>query len=414
MVGTRNTERWCLTMASAATLARKIEEFWTKADSEERPLTPDERFQVEQLVERLEQAKEVESQIKALDGNLSWNRGDEDNDAGKGPGDLFVESKGYKDLLTRGLGSSNWSTGEIELQTKGTVLSSPGTALTPAGYTEGVVQTLFAQPYLADLLPTQQAPGNPVRFVSETSVTNAAAATSEGGLKPESSIVFGETSEPVRKISTFLPVSTEMLEDAPQIQSYLNQRLTMFVKQVEEQQLLLGNGTAPNLQGFVASGRAIGTFTRNAGTTNELAIFKAANGTRGSSFLNPDTIIVHPSNWQPIRAGTDASGQYYGGGPFSYGPYGSQTSTSANYLMQPDNLWGMRVLVTSAITVGTALVGAFGSGAALFRKGGLRVEASDSHSTYFQTNLVAIRAELREALAVYRPSAFVAVVGLTT
>jgi hypothetical protein len=31
----------------------------------------------------------------------------------------------------------------------------------------------------------------------------------------------------------------------------------------------------------------------------------------------------------------------------------------------------MRVVVNSAITVGTALVGAFATGAALFRKGGL-------------------------------------------
>ena len=40
------------------------------------------------------------------------------------------------------------------------------------------------------------------------------------------------------------------------------------------------------------------------------------------------------------------------------------------------------------------------------RKGGLRVEASNSHSTFFQENKVAIRAEERLALAVYRPAAF--------
>ena len=56
--------------------------------------------------------------------------------------------------------------------------------------------------------------------------------------------------------------------------------MTLFVKQVEEQQLLLGNGAAPNLQGFVASARAIGTYAR--GTDDcALAIFKAANGVAG-------------------------------------------------------------------------------------------------------------------------------------
>ncbi len=64
----------------------------------------------------------------------------------------------------------------------------------------------------------------------------------------------------------------------------------------------------------------------------------------------------------------------------------------------------MQVLVTSAITVGTALVGAFGEGAAIFRKGGVTVEATNSHGTYFASDITTIRAELRLALGVFRPS----------
>jgi len=46
--------------------------------------------------------------------------------------------------------------------------------------------------------------------------------------------------------------------------------------------------------------------------------------------------------------------------------------------------------------------------------GGLTVEASNSHSTYFQTNMLALSAEERLALAVFRPSAFTAVVGVSS
>jgi HK97 family phage major capsid protein len=64
------------------------------------------------------------------------------------------------------------------------------------------------------------------------------------------------------------------------------------------------------------------------------------------------------------------------------------------------------VALTAAIAAGTALVGAFRTAAQIFRKGGIRVEASNSHSDYFVKNLTAIRAEKRLALAVYIPGAF--------
>jgi HK97 family phage major capsid protein len=76
-------------------------------------------------------------------------------------------------------------------------------------------------------------------------------------------------------------------------------------------------------------------------------------------------------------------------------------------------LWGLPVAVTPAMTAGTALVGAYASAAQVFRKGGIRVEASNSHQDFFIKNLVAIRAEERLALAVYRPGAFGEVTGLT-
>jgi HK97 family phage major capsid protein len=272
------------------------------------------------------------------------------------------------------------------------------------------VETLFQRLYVANLMPNREAPGNPVRFVSESTVTNAAAAVAETGTKPESTLAFGETSEPVRKIATMLPVSDELLEDAPQIGAYLNARLTLFVQTQEEQQLLLGSGTAPNLQGFVASGRPIGTYARGTVDDNALALFKAANGTRGSSQLDPDTIVINPTNWQAIRTAKDNQGQYYGGGPF-YGPYGGPQGPAGPSQFSADSLWGLRVVVTSSMTVGSALVGAFAQGAGIYRKGGVRVEATNSHGSYCARNITAIRAEQRLALAVYRPSAFVCVTG---
>jgi hypothetical protein len=70
-------------------------------------------------------------------------------------------------------------------------------------------------------------------------------------------------------------------------------------------------------------------------------------------------VVIHPTNWQAIRLGKDNSGQYYGDGPF-YGPHGGpQGPASASQFSTAEKLWGMRVVVTSNITVGSALVGAF-------------------------------------------------------
>jgi Phage capsid family len=66
-----------------------------------------------------------------------------------------------------------------------------------------------------------------------------------------------------------------------------------------------------------------------------------------------------------------------------------------------------------ASSASSALVGNFGTAATLYRRGGLTVEATNSHSDYFKKNLVAVRAEQREALAVYYPNAFTVVSGLS-
>ncbi len=396
---------------SARALHAEAMKIFEAADRESREVSLQERDDARHLLDQAEAQKKVEDQVKALDlGNVRWDDGGVAG--GSGLGDQFVSSKEYRSVRDPAARSETWTSGVVELATKGTLLTSPGTALTPAAYVPGVVSTLFQAPTIASLMPQVQAAGNPVRFVSETTVTNAAAPTAEAGAKPESALTFGETSEPVRKVATFLPISDELLEDAAQIGAYLNQRLQLFVSTAEDTQLLLGNGTAPNLQGFVASGRAIGTYARGTADDNALAIFKAANGTRGSSFLEPDTVVIHPTNWQAVRTAKDSSGQYYGGGPF-YGPYGGpQGPASASQFQTAENLWGMRVVVTSSMTVGSALVGAFGTGAAVHRRGGLRVETSNSHSTWFSTDVTALRAETRLALAVYRPTAFVCVTGL--
>ena len=115
---------------------------------------------------------------------------------------------------------------------------------------------------------------------------------------------------------------------------------------------------------------------------------------------------MNPSDWESIRLFTDSAGQYLGGGPFQ-GPYGagSNVQASGQATGAADFLWNKPVYVTSALGAGTAVIGSAQAGR-IWNRGGLSVEATNSHSDYFLRDLVAIRAERRLALTVYRPAAF--------
>ena len=117
--------------------------------------------------------------------------------------------------------------------------------------------------------------------------------------------------------------------------------------------------------------------------------------TKTAPAINEFAIIVNPDDWSALRLLKDENNNYIGGSPFSTGP-GEPNET----------LWGKRVVVTEAMAAGQALVGSFQMAAQVFRRTGLTVEASNSHSDFFKRNLTAIRAEERLALAVYRPEAF--------
>lgn len=281
-------------------------------------------------------------------------------------------------------------------------------------YLPGIVPTLFRRLTVADLLPQGSTDSPSIIYVQETAVTNAAATVAEGGSKPQSDITTAQVTEVVRKIATSAKISDEMINDAGYIQSYVNGRLVLFVKLAEEDQLLNGNGTAPNLRGILnrsglTAAQAVGADTRPD------AIFKEITKIRSGAFLEPDAIVLNPTDWQSLRLLKDANGQYYAGGPFGFASYGEGPQSPADTTVNvagSDTLWGLRVVVTPAIAQGTALVGAFALSAQVYRREGLRVEATNSNEDDFLKNLIAIRVEERLGLAVYRPAGFGTVTGL--
>jgi HK97 family phage major capsid protein len=326
-------------------------------------------------------------------------------------GEQFVGAKEYDFFKAGGHRSqSAWRSPSVELDPywglgssqfrAATLTEDPasGGALVIPQHIPGILPLLTKRLVVADLLASGTTDSNAVAYMKEKVFTNAAAAVLEGGIKPESTLTFEAALSAVRKIAHWLPVTEEMLEDVAQIRSYIDARLRLGVQIEEEDQLLNGDGIAPNLLGLRMVPGLAPDVVRAAAEPSADAILRQIMAIFGTSFLMPDGIVMSPADWATVLLTKGGQGQYLTGGPFAS--------------IQSATLWGLPVAVTPSIEPTVALVGAFKQAAQIFRKGGIRVEASNSHSDFFIKNLVAIRAEERLALAVYRPAAIGEVTGL--
>lgn len=313
-------------------------------------------------------------------------------------GDAYVKKlfeKGPVDLLSTGRKAPafEFEYSDFMYPERKALLDTSGIAL-DVRRIPNVVMTAFETPRVASLFLQGETDQSAIRYLEETTATNAAAETAEGAAKPESALGYTERTEPVQKIATWIPVTDEALQDWPQLRSIIDGRLRLFIQLREDSQLLVGNGTSPNISGILDRA-GIQTQAKGADPTPD-AIYKAMTKIRVGAFADPTGVVMHPNDWQDIRLLRTVDGIYIWGSPADPGP---------------ERIWGLSVVQTTALTENTGLVGAFNQ-AQIFRREGIRIDISTEHDDFFTTNKAAIRAEERLALAVYRPAAFCTVTGI--
>jgi HK97 family phage major capsid protein len=374
--------------------------------------------EVKAFDEKIARASKGSDLLKQL-GNLNETKGDEGDAREKGLqavaantlGDHFAKSiyaqvkenigkSGYVAKTPEWMGAK----AATDTQGSGTVFNTP--VLTEFDRT--IVPLVRQELIVADLLGTGTISGTAIQYFLETGPMEGAFTTvAEGAAKPQ--VHFPDptvASDTLKKIAGFLKFTDEMMEDLPFVVSEINNRLLYELAKFEETQLLNGNGTGTNILGLLnRSGIQLNARAANgAGTADDEsvadAIFRSISLVQTGSGLVADGIVIHPTDYQTLRLSKDGNGQYFGGGYFQ-GQYGN------GGILQNPPLWGLRTVVSTATTVGTVLVGAFKQGATVYRKGGIRVESTNSHSDDFTNNKITVRAEERLALAVRRPAAFV-------
>lgn len=217
----------------------------------------------------------------------------------------------------------------------------------------------------------------------------------EGATFGEAALALTQRTKTVEKIPAWIPVTDEQLEDEPSARSYVEQRLTGMVRRRLDSQVLVGNGTTPNLHG---TEQIVGIQSQALGADTIMdASYKLFTLIRSDGFAEPNVAFISPTKWQSVVLAKTADGQYIWGHPSSVGP---------------TTLWGVPIVPTTAVTSTKLVAGDYATYAMLFIKRGLDVQITNSHDTDFINGKQAIRADMRAVMVHFRPKAFGEVTGL--
>lgn len=308
----------------------------------------------------------------------------------KSLGQRFVMLKGYREnVIDRRAPFS----GTVDIDIKTLMQRTAGFA--PESVRSGRLVGAADRPIqVLDLIPSVTINQAVYKYMSETTLTHGAAEKAEGTTYAESTFAWTEVSETVQKITDSVPVTDEQLEDEPQIAGVIDQRLAFGLRQRLDLQVLVGDGTAPNLSGILD--RSVQSQAKG-GDDAITAFYKALTLVRFTGRANPTAAVFHPNDWQSIILLTNTNGDYLFGNPFM----GSG----------PMSLLGVPVAISDAITENTGLVGDFRDFSILAERRGVNIEVGYT-GTQFVEGKKTVRADLRAAFGVLRDAAFCKITGL--
>ena len=218
-----------------------------------------------------------------------------------------------------------------------------------------------------------------------SSTTGSVSTTAEGATKNKLTYNYVPKTATLQKITGLIKVTEELFQDAPYIVDAINQDLVDDLNAARQTQAVTD---------LLATS---GLLTKSVSYANAVDVFKAvldaAAYVEDTTNIAPDAVVVTPAIWLVMRSAVDNEGRFYAGMPFSDSEY--------------SRLFEMAFVKSGDMTSNHFVVGSFGRGAELVSKAdGVRVESTNSNDEDFEKNLISIRAEAREVIAVKRPACF--------
>jgi HK97 family phage major capsid protein len=233
-----------------------------------------------------------------------------------------------------------------------------------------------------------------VRETSQTTNESGAAMTSEGSAKSEVTAEFENYNAVIEKITAWIPVTEEILTDAPTLRGYIDTRLAYMLDYREEAEVLTGSGSTPHLEGL---DNVSGIQTQSSIAGDFPATIGAAIGKIENVDGEATGVVANPLDYWVGVTQRHANGLDNGFGGNAPGGRAADGNIT----------WGLPCVRTRGRASGYAYVADWQMGATLFDRQQTTIKVGDQHSDYFTRNLLVILAEKRVGVAWHRPGLFV-------
>ena len=250
--------------------------------------------------------------------------------------------------------------------------------------------------HIRQMLPIGTTNSDLIRYVTESAYSEGAAPTSEGSALGQTDFNLTASTANVETIGTYLRLSRQMLEDTEQLSSYISARVPAKLLTVEDDQLLGGNGAAPNLHGLRNTGTIWSTGASGFGAADfanpqEFDVLITAVNQVAKQNYRCDYILLHPTDFHKILALKDSDNRYL--------------KDQVYQGLQP-TFMGIPVMINTSMAQGEFIVGNFSQGAQLWVRENVSVEFFDQDSDNVQKNFITVRVQERIAFTTYLPNAF--------
>lgn len=255
----------------------------------------------------------------------------------------------------------------------------------------GVAGIPYEIEHVRDLLRSYQVNTSVVRYVVDKDGEGGPTMVAEASAKPQIDRDFEIKDAPVRKMATHFRVPDEMLEDIGFLGQYLSEVGSQEIADLEDQQILYGDGTGQNFSGFNTTGTAFAAGTSVVSSPTRIDVISAAKKQlRTAKYGGPLYALVNPADAFRMRTTKDTTGNYI------FSP--------ANPM--PPKIDGVTVIEHTAVTDDGFFVFS-PRAAALADRAGLSVRFFDQDQDNATKNLITVVIERRTALVTQQPGAII-------